>query len=129
MRIALGIIFFWFGALKTPGYGPVTEIVRASFPFMAEGTGNIVLAIFEILIGLGLIFKICPQAIFTALTLHLLGTFSVFILAPEIMFDPNFPYLSLDGEFVVKNLALVMGGFIVFLADYHLPKLRDEALG
>lgn len=33
LRIAIGIIFFWFGALKLASYNPVYDIVYASFPF------------------------------------------------------------------------------------------------
>jgi uncharacterized membrane protein YkgB len=115
MRMALGVIFFWFGALKFTGQNPVYEIIQASFPFLAEGPGNYFLASLETLIGLGLFLNILPKLIHLALISHLLGTFGVFITAPEIMFEPYFPYLTLEGEFVVKNLALAMGGIIVLL--------------
>ena len=117
MRIALGIIFFWFGGLKLLGYNPVFEIVYASFPFLATGVGNLILGLFETLIGLGLIFNIFHKIIHPALIFHLLGTFAVFIIAPEIMFDPYFPFLNLNGEFVVKNLSLAIGGLIVLTSQ------------
>ena len=31
LRIAIGIVFFWFGALKLAGFNPVYDIVYASF--------------------------------------------------------------------------------------------------
>ena len=112
----------WFGLLKFSGYNPVFEIVNASFPFFASGIGNYILAIFESLIGLGLMFGAIPKIIHFFLVFHLLGTFSTFVVAPEIMFYPRFPFLNLNGEFVVKNLALAMGGLVVLWSQPKYQK-------
>lgn len=117
LRISLGLIFFWFGALKVAGYNPVFEIVNSSFPFLASGIGNIALGLVEAVIGLGLVSRLFPKIIHTALFFHLLGTFSVFISAPSLMFDPYFPVLTLSGEFVFKNITLAMAGLVVL--GYH----------
>lgn len=114
LRVSLGLIFLWFGILKFFGYNPVFDIVYGSWPFLASGIGNLLLAIFETIIGLGLFFDIAPLLVHLALISHLIGTFSVFILAPEIVFNPYFPILTLEGEFVFKNIALLMAGFAVF---------------
>ncbi|MDP2647841.1 MAG: DUF417 family protein [Candidatus Yanofskybacteria bacterium] len=113
MRIALGIIFLWFGLLKFSGNNPVYDIVYASFPFLADGIGNYILASFETIIGIGLFLNVVPKIVHFSLILHLMGTFSVFLRAPEIMFYPSIPFLTLAGEFVVKNIALTAGGFVV----------------
>ena len=123
LRIAIGIIFFWFGALKLAGFNPVYDIVYASFPFLADGIGNIFLGGLETLIGLALICNLFPKITHAVLILHLLGTFGVFFTAPEIMFDPGFPMLTLAGEFVIKNLSLAMGGIVVILYHMRHPKL------
>lgn len=116
MRLALALIFLWFGLLKLSGNNPVYDIIHASFPFLADGVGNYVLAIFETLIGVGLLFDFFHKTTHVFLLLHLLGTFGVFVFAPEIAFDPYFPFLTLAGEFVVKNVALAVGGLIVLFA-------------
>ncbi len=110
LRISLGLIFFWFGALKVAGYNPVYEIVYASFPILASGTGNILLGIFETLIGAGLLIDRLPRVINIVLLAHLADTFSVFFTAPYLMFHPYFPILTLAGEFVFKNATLAMAG-------------------
>ncbi len=112
LRISLGLIFFWFGALKIFGYNPVYEIVMASFPIFASGWGNVVLGAIETLIGLGLIFNIFRRLTHTALVIHLLGTLSVFFTGPEIMFSPRFPILTFLGEFVFKNITLALAGLV-----------------
>lgn len=121
LRTALGLTFLWFGALKLSGYNPVFDIVYAGFPMLAEGIGNLVLGAFEVIIGLGLIFNILPTLLNLALIAHLLGTFSVFLTSPEILFDPHFPYLSLAGEFVFKNIVLLMAGFVVLRYNQEHP--------
>ncbi len=124
LRVAIGIIFFWFGALKLAGINPVYDIVHASFPFLAYGIGNFLLGGLETAIGLALIPNVFPKTTHTILILHLLGTFSVFLTAPEIMFDPRFPFLTLAGEFIVKNLALATGGIVVIL---HHTRCKSSA--
>ncbi len=123
LRIALGIIFFWFGALKLSGFNPVYDIVYASFPFLADGVGNILLGGLETVIGVALIVNILPKITHAVLILHLIGTFGVFVTAPQIMFEPGFPFLTLAGEFVVKNLSLAMSGIVVILYHMRHPQL------
>ena len=125
LRIALGIIFFWFGALKLSGFNPVYDIVYASFPILADGIGNLFLGGLETLIGLALICNVLKKTTHAILVVHLLGTFGVFVTAPEIMFSPGFPMLTLAGEFVVKNLSLVMGGIVVILYEIRHPRLSQ----
>lgn len=127
LRIAIGVIFFWFGALKLSGYNPVYDIVYASFPFLAAGVGNLLLGGLETIIGLALICNAFPRTAHAILIMHLLGTFSVFLTAPGLMFDPGFPFLTLAGEFVVKNLSLAMGGIVVILYHLRHPALRQNS--
>ena len=126
LRIAIGIVFFWFGALKVTGFNPVYDIVYASFPFLAAGIGNLLLGGLETLIGLALICNVFQKTTHFTLLLHLLGTFGVFITAPQIMFAPHFPMLTLAGEFVIKNIVLAMGGVVVI--HYHMrhPRLSKD---
>ncbi len=123
LRIALGIIFFWFAMLKLSGFNPVYDIVYASFPFLASGIGNLFLGGLEAVIGVALLLNIFPRTTHAILILHLLGTFGVFITAPQIMFSPSFPMLTLAGEFVVKNLSLAMSGIVVILYHMRHPRL------
>lgn len=119
MRIALGIIFLWFGLLKFYSPNPVYDLLKATFSFLADPPGIYFLGILETLIGLGIIINLYPKFTHTVLILHLFGTFATFFISPGTMFNPYFPFLTLAGEFVVKNLALAVGGLIV-LWNYPL---------
>ena len=123
LRLSLALIFIWFGALKIVGQNPVFDIVYGSWPLLAHGAGLITLGVFEFIIGLGLLFNWFPTITHIALFGHLIGTFSVFFLAPEIAFDPYFPFLTLAGEFVFKNITLLIAGFVVL---NFTPPLKDN---
>lgn len=113
LRISLGLIFFWFGVLKIFGYNPVYDIIYASFPIFTTEIGLVVLGVIETAIGAGLLFNIFPLLTHASLVLHLVGTLSVFVLGPEVMFAPFFPILTLAGEFVFKNIALATAGLVI----------------
>lgn len=113
LRWSLAIIYIWFGALKVLGYDPVYEIINGTYPWLATDIGMAILGWFEVLIGLGLLFNVWPQAVGTILVVHMAGTFLTFLTNPALMFDPYFPILSLSGEFVVKNLTLTMAGLVI----------------
>ena len=114
LRIALGLTFLWFGGLKVAGFNPVYDIIYASaLPLLADGTGFLILGIFEVVIGVGLLLGILPIITDLALVGHLLGTLTVFFTGASVAFSPYFPILTLEGEFVFKNVVLLMAGFVV----------------
>jgi len=120
LRLTLAVIFVWFGLLKIFGFNPVYDLVHHSLvPFLADGTGLIVLGIVETLIGLLLFSNKLLTLTHTILFLHLLGTFSTFIFGWHIVFDPYFPVLSLPGEFVIKNMTLAVAGIVILLLEKH----------
>lgn len=69
LRISLGVIFFWFGVLKFfPELSPAQDLAgqtieRLTLGFIAPKVSLVVLAIWECLIGLGLIFGVYLRAV------------------------------------------------------------------
>lgn len=115
LRLSLGIVFTWFGLLKIVGESPVGDLVRA-VAYLFPGTREIVLllGIWEVLIGLGLLFAFALRATLLLLGLQLAGTFLVFVVRPDIAFQGTNPFLlTTEGEFVVKNLVLLAAGMVV----------------
>jgi len=115
LRMSLGSVFLWFGGMKTLGYDPVYHIINQSFPMLATPVGNIILGIFEFSIGFGLVTNLLPRMTALIMGAHMLGTFAVFVLAPAMMFSPSFPILTVEGEFVFKNIVFVAAGLVVLL--------------
>lgn len=121
LRWSLALIFIWFGLLKVAGYNPVSELVSSVSPFLATGVGLVLLGSFETTVGVGLIVNRFRTLVHLLLVFHLIGTFLTFFTGLSVVFDPHFPILSLDGEFVVKNLVLATSGLLVLL---HKSKRR-----
>ena len=118
MRIGSGIVFFWFGALKlVPDLSPAEELVRNTTYFVDPDLFLPTLAIWEMVIGLGLIFGIFMRVTLLLLFLQMAGTALPLVVLPEAVWT-HFPYgLTLEGQYIVKNLviigaALVLGGTV-----------------
>lgn len=124
-RLSLGLIFLWFGLLKIAGYNPVFDIVNGTFPYFATGHGNIILGVAETLIGVLLLVNLLPLLVHVALIIHLLGTLLAFFTASDVLFSPQFPVLTLAGEFVFKNISLAVGGVLVMIHERRRKELED----
>ena len=119
LRVSLGIIFFWFGFLKFfPGLSPADQIAtqtieKLTFGLIAPDLSIIILAIWETLIGLGLIFgKFLRGTLFLLFT-QMMGTMTPLILSPAVTFT-RFPYApTLEGQYIIKNLILISAGLVV----------------
>ena len=91
MRIALGIIFFWFGALKLfPGMSPAEDLVRNSVFFVDPALFQPVLALWEMAIGLGLITGYFMRLTLLLLFLQMPGTALPLLVTPAACFT-SFP--------------------------------------
>lgn len=112
LRIALGVVFVWFGALKISGSTPVAELVLDTVPFI-EAPAWIVpaMGVFEVTVGLWLVTGIGLRMLLPVYTAHMLATFGVLVIQPELSFLNGNPLLlTTEGEFVVKNLVLLAAG-------------------
>jgi putative oxidoreductase len=107
LRISLGVVFVWFGALKVFGDSPVAELVHATLPWADRGVLVPALGWVEIVLGAALLVGRPIRLALTAVAVHLAGTFLVFVQAPSLVLtDGNPLLLNGNGEFVVKNLVL-----------------------
>lgn len=119
LRISLGIIFLWFGALKIFGVSPVAELVQQTYYFLPGSWLMITLGELEVLIGVCLISGILLRIALGLLLIQMIGTFASFFFAPQFFFThQNILLLTTEGEFIIKNLvlisaAIVLGGYTV----------------
>lgn len=114
LRLGLGVIFFWFGALKlVPGLSPAEELVRNTVYFVDPDLFLPILAIWEMLIGLGLIFGKFMRLTLLLLFLQMPGTALPLLILPHVVWTV-FPYgLTLEGQYIVKNLALIGSALVL----------------
>ena len=119
LRISLGIIFLWFGFLKFfPDVSPAENMARdtmksLTFGFVPTGLGMKILAAWECLIGLGLLFRFCMRLTLFLLALQMVGAMSPILLFPEQVFV-KFPWVpTLEGQYIIKNLVLISAGLVL----------------
>lgn len=118
LRIALGVVFVWFGALKFfPDISPAEDLVRTTVYFVDPDWFIPLLATWEVVIGIGLLLGIYMRATLALLFLQLPGTALPLVVLPEIVWE-QFPFvLTIEGQYIVKNVvivgaALVLGGTV-----------------
>jgi uncharacterized membrane protein YkgB len=129
LRVSLGIVFIWFGALKVFGVAPVSELV-ASVVYWVDPKWLVpVLGVLEVGVGLGLLLSVGMRLVLFVFLAQMIGTFLVLIIRPDIAFQDGNPLLlTTEGEFVIKNLVLISAGLTVGARLRSLPPWRP-ALG
>ncbi|HEX8024990.1 MAG TPA: DoxX family protein, partial [Candidatus Limnocylindrales bacterium] len=117
--IALGVVFFWFGILKLfPGLSPAEDLAARTIQTLSFGaiTPSVslpVLAIWECLIGLGLLTGTFLRATLLLLAIQMLGTLTPLLLFPAETWT-RFPYApTLEGQYIIKNVVLIAGAMVV----------------
>jgi putative oxidoreductase len=127
LRLALGLVFFWFGALKLFGNSPVVLLIQETYKFLPVHAFVLFLGGWEILIGLGIVLKRALRCVLVLLCVHLLGTFVALVLNPHVFFIQGLPlFLTSDGEFVMKNLVLIGAGLVI--AGYEVKPLARASV-
>lgn len=107
LQISLGIIFIWFGALKIFGDSPANDLITKTVYWFNPDIFIPILGVWEIAIGLCLLVPSFIRVGLFLLALQMPGTFLPLILLPEVCFQ-SFPFnLTLEGQYIVKNLVLI----------------------
>jgi putative oxidoreductase len=108
LRILLGIVFVWFGALKVLDLSPVAAIVSGTLPWADPRATLVVLGAAEVTFGVALVTGYALRLVLPLMAAHLAGTFLTFVMLPQLMFRHDDPLLLTEsGEFVAKNLVLI----------------------
>ena len=131
LRVALGVVFLWFGALKlVPGMSPAEDLAgrtieTLTFGLVPPSIAVPVLAVWECAIGLGLLIGRWMRATLLLLLLQMLGTITPLFLFPEVTWI-RFPVApTLEGQYIIKNVVLVTAA-IVLGATVRGGELTDE---
>lgn len=119
LRISLGIVYLWFGALKFfPGLSPAADLAtrtieRLTFGMIPADTALLLLAIWETLIGLGLILGVWMRATLLLLFVQMLGTITPVFFFPQEVFTA-IPYApTLEGQYIIKNLVIISAAIVI----------------
>ncbi len=119
LRLALGIVFFWFGVLKFfPDASPAEALAgktieTLTFGAIPQATGLMILAVWESAIGIGLFIGRWMRAVLLLLFVQMLGTITPLFLFPTETFT-IFPIApTLEGQYIIKNIVIVSAAIVL----------------
>ena len=114
LRVSLGVLFVWFGMLKIFEVSPVSELVARTVYWVDPDIIVPLLGVFEVAVGVLLLLGRALRLTLLLFLVQMLGTFLTFIVLPNVTFrDGNPLLLTVEGEFVVKNLVLIAAALVV----------------
>lgn len=120
LPILIGLVYIWFGALKFfPGLSPAENLAIATiheltFHVFSDQLALVLLAIWEVSIGVFLLTNMLKKAALYLALLHILLTFTPFLFFPELVFTKAPFGLTLIGQYIVKNL-IILGILVVLI--------------
>ena len=116
-RITLAMVFLWFGVLKVAGEESATSLIAHTVYFAPPEIMVPILGLWEVAIGLCLLFLPLLRIAILLLAIRLPGTLLALILKAEVCFV-ELPWVpSLEGQYLIKDFllfgaALVIGGTV-----------------
>lgn len=127
LRWSLALVYVWFGVLKfVPGLSPADALAKdtirvITFGMIPDEVNIVLLAIWEV--GVGLLFfsgRLTRFAI-QAAVLHMIFTFTPLFFFPSVSFS-HAPYaFTIIGQYIVKNLVFLVALGILWM-DHQAQK-------
>lgn len=106
-RIAIFVIYFWFGFLKLFDLSPANPLVESllhkTLPYVSFNQFIIFLGLWEMVIGIIFLIPKLEKVAITTLVLHMTTTFMPLFLLPSIAWK-SFLVPTLEGQYMIKNL-------------------------
>lgn len=114
LRLLVGLIFLWFGALKLmPGTSLAESGLDSSLTFLPMGLILPLLAVWELAIGISFISGRWIRVAILLLLLQLPALLLLSILAPAQIWA-SFPFvLTLEGQNIIKHVVLIAAGLVI----------------
>jgi uncharacterized membrane protein YphA (DoxX/SURF4 family) len=120
LRISIGIIYLWFGALKYfPNLSPADQLAKdtihlITFGLIPDNVSITLLAIWETTLGLVLVLGIWQRLAFYVLMLHMACTFVPLFFFTDLSFT-HLPYaFTLVGQYILKNLIIICAALVLY---------------
>lgn len=132
LSITIGIVYFWFGALKFfPHLSPAEDLAKntidlLTFQLVPTEIGILILAFWETILGVLFITNCCRKVAIIAALAHMICTFTPLVFFPEQSFTENVLTFTLLGQYIVKNLIII--GALWVLYQYDLSKKKLEKI-
>jgi uncharacterized membrane protein YphA (DoxX/SURF4 family) len=123
LRISIGVIYLWFGALKFfQGYSPaedlaINTIEKLTFGLLTPKFMIVALASWECLLGILLISGKYLKPVLILLLVHMICTFTPLIFFPAVSFKFA-PYgFTLVGQYIMKNIIIISAAIVLWTSE------------
>lgn len=127
-RGALSLIFIWFGLLKifgvSPANGLVSDLLKITLPFVKFEYFIVFLGFWEALIGFLFLFPRLTKLAFWLMLVQMLTTFGPLMFLPNATWQTFLLVPTLEGQYIIKNLALTALGYGVYEIAIAREKLK-----
>lgn len=109
-RVAIFIVYFWFGILKVLGTSPanplVSDLLRETLPFLTFDQFIVGFGVFEMTIGILFLFSRFDRISSLILAFHMITTAMPLIVLPSATWQ-GFLIPTLEGQYIIKNILIV----------------------
>ncbi|RXJ68259.1 doxx family protein [Halarcobacter ebronensis] len=128
-RIALGAIFIWYGALKFfPNLSPAEVLATKTidilfFNLISADISIKLLAIWELIVGIGLLFGFYLRWALILFFIHMTLTFTPLFLLPELSFTHAPFAFTLVGQYIVKNVIFILMGIMIYKNNFDKSRV------
>ncbi|MEK6909353.1 MAG: hypothetical protein AABX23_04855 [Nanoarchaeota archaeon] len=113
LKYSLALVFIWFGILKPLGLSSANDLVTKTVYFVDPSWFVPFLGLWEVAIGVCILFRPLLRVGLLLMALQMIGTFLPLILLPEVIYI-KFPFvMTLEGQYIIKNLILIGAGMVV----------------
>src|SRR5262245_48396922 len=106
-RLALFIVYGWFGFLKVIDASPanplVADLLEKTLPFITFEKFIIIFGLFEVLLGLLFLSGRLRKLTFALFALHMVAVFAPLVLLPAVSWQ-SFLIPTLEGQYIIKNV-------------------------
>src|SRR3990167_8920276 len=106
-RVALIIVYFWFGLLKVIGASPanptVLKLLEVTLPFITFSKFIIVFGIFEMALGLLFLLGKWQKLTLVLFLLHMALSFLPLALLLDVVWQGTL-IPTLEGQYIIKNI-------------------------
>ncbi|MDC6367053.1 MULTISPECIES: DoxX family protein [Flavobacteriaceae] len=131
LAISVGLVYLWFGMLKFfPNLSPAESLAKntiheLTFGLIADDIAIILLAIWEVGIGVLLIVNLFRRTTILLALLHMVFTFTPLVFFPEETFNSGLLQLTLLGQYIMKNLIIIAA--LLILLEPQKKKIHSAS--
>ncbi len=115
-RVAIFIVFFWFGILKVLSLSPanplVAELLKVTLPLITFQQFIIFFGIFEMIIGIAFLVPGLERLAIALLIPHMITTILPLVFLSQMTWT-GFLVPTLEGQYIIKNLVIIALAFVI----------------